>query len=110
MQTGIPQVWERFGGYAGTLVTFAEAASILDYDVRYFVGLVGRGLAGRLDIGERLLACYVGDGGLRCALDEVLAYKRSRDEARRAGLNRLTQESEALGLYDLYNPPCGGGQ
>lgn len=40
----------------------------------------------------------------RVYLGDLLAYHRRRDRTRRSGLDKLSDEVEAAGLYDSFDP------
>lgn len=75
------------------MLTTQQAANILNVSRPYLVHLLDRG-----EISSTRKTSH-----RRIRLDDLLAYKRQRDEKRFAGLRELIQMSEEFGLYD--DPP-----
>lgn len=71
-------------------LTTQEAANLLNMSRQYLVQLLERDEIPFHKTGTHR----------RILFGDLMAYKRQRDSARRAGLRRLTQLSEELGLYD----------
>jgi excisionase family DNA binding protein len=71
-------------------LTTQQAADILNMSRQYLVQL--------LEKGE--IAFHKTGTHRRIRYGDLMAYKAKRDSERRAGLRRLTQLSEELGLYD----------
>jgi excisionase family DNA binding protein len=78
------------------VLTTLEAADVLNVSRPSVVKLLEHGESPFETVGSRR----------RVRRDDLMAYKRVRDEERRRGLQRLVEMSEELGLYDL---PIGPG-
>ena len=76
---------------AGKELTTQQAADILNISRPYLVKMLDRG-----DIPFSKTGTH-----RRVRFEDVMSYKRRRDEKRADGLRKLTQLSEDLGLYDL---------
>jgi excisionase family DNA binding protein len=70
-------------------LTLQQAADLLDVSRAYVQRLLEEGMLPSTVVGR----------GCRIPLDDVVAFKRQRDQERRAALRELAQVSEDLGLY-----------
>lgn len=81
---------------ADAMLTTQAAARLLNVSRQYLVRLVDEG---------RLPAVRVGSHR-RLRLEDVLAFKAVRDRQRQRALDELVALSEAIGGYDLTDPPA----
>jgi excisionase family DNA binding protein len=72
-------------------LTTQQAADLLNISRPYLIQLLDRG-----EIPHTMTGTH-----RRLMLDDVLAYKRQRDQWRREGLRALARASKEMGLYDL---------
>ena len=75
-------------------LTTQQAAQLLNVSRQYLVRLLDQGDLPYHKVGTHR----------RIRLDDVLNYRLMRDTERRARLDRLTQMSQELGLYDVLPP------
>jgi excisionase family DNA binding protein len=75
----------------GEMLTTQEAADVLNVSRPYVVKLLERGEIPFETVGPRR----------RIRREDLLTFKRGRDQEHRRGLQRLVEISEELGLYDL---------
>ncbi len=73
-------------------VTTTQAAEILNISRPYLLRLIDRG---------EILFHLVGSHK-RIVLKDLLEYKKIRDQNRQKGLQKLTDLSQELGLYNVY--------
>ncbi len=75
-------------------LTTQEAANVLNVSRQYLVQLCDEGKIAYSKAGTHR----------RIPFGDLMEYKLIRDRARKQGLREMTQESEALGLYDTPDP------
>jgi excisionase family DNA binding protein len=71
-----------------------------------FLGVSRQFLVRELEAGK--LPFHYAGTHRRLYLKDVLEYRTSRMKSRRASIDRIAQQSQAMGDYDTFIPPSGG--
>lgn len=81
-----------------SVVTTQRAADIMGFSRPYFIKMLEDGELAHHRVGNQR----------RIYLRDVLAYRKKREEERKASLNRLSRQAYEAGLYDCNEMPEGG--